>query len=204
MHESGEPGYLVDFQQPCVNHTRSLVDPHSIRTRFAKRKPKQVMPPLDGTDRSEVPAPSTPWRRRPLWLRRELTEREVQVLRLIATGSTRATAAAELGLAPSTVRRHAARIFAVLGARNAAHAVAIAHSAGVFGSCRTMPVGGPVTRRERQVLRGIAAGLTAAQLGSVLVLSPETVKSHISRLYRKLGVCTRPHAVDAAFRCGLL
>jgi len=142
--------------------------------------------------------------RLPLRPRRALTEREVQVLSLIATGSTRETAAAELGLAPATVRRHATRIFAVLGARNAAHAVAIAHHAGVFGSCRTMPVDGPVTWRERQVLRGIAAGLTAAQLGRVLVLSPETVKSHLSRVYRKLGVCTRPHAVDAAFRCGLL
>jgi DNA-binding CsgD family transcriptional regulator len=163
------------------------------------------MPRHDRPDGSQ-PATASPGPRirLPLRPRRPLTEREVQVLSLIATGSTRETAAAELGLAPATVRRHATRIFAVLGARNAAHAVAIAHRAGVLGSRRTRAVGGPVTWRERQVLRGIAAGLTAAQLGRVLLLSPETVKSHLSRVYRKLGVCSRPHAVDAAFRCGLL
>lgn len=136
--------------------------------------------------------------------RRDLSPRELEVLALLAAGNTRETAAAELCLAPSTIQGHVARILAALGARNAAHAVAIAHRSGLFEPRRQMSVGSRLSWRERQVLVGIAAGLTADQLGKVLTLSGETVKSHLSRLYRKLGVSTRPHAVDSAFRCGLL
>lgn len=48
-----------------------------------------------------------------------------------------------------------------------------------------------LTERELDVLRGIADGLTNAQIGQRLDVSYETVKSYINRLRTKLGVRTK-------------
>lgn len=45
-----------------------------------------------------------------------------------------------------------------------------------------------LTPRERDVLRGIARGLTNAQIGTELGVTFETVKSYVNRLRTKLGV----------------
>jgi DNA-binding CsgD family transcriptional regulator len=52
--------------------------------------------------------------------------------------------------------------------------------------------------RERQVLGLAASGLTNAQIAAQLFLSPNTVKYHLARAYRTLGVATRDEAVAAA------
>lgn len=51
-----------------------------------------------------------------------------------------------------------------------------------------------LTRREEQVLRLIATGLTNAQIGTHLCVAESTVKSHAKSLMRKLGVATRSEA----------
>lgn len=48
-----------------------------------------------------------------------------------------------------------------------------------------------LTERELDVLRGIADGLTNAEIGQRLNVSYETVKSYINRLRTKLGVRTK-------------
>ena len=53
-----------------------------------------------------------------------LTEREADVLRLLARGRTYAQAAAELGMSAHTVGTHVKNCYRKLGARCAAHAVA--------------------------------------------------------------------------------
>lgn len=58
--------------------------------------------------------------------------------------------------------------------------------------------------REQQVLEGLARGLTTAEIAGALELGTETVKTHLSRLYRKLHVADRVQAVVAAMRRGLL
>lgn len=58
--------------------------------------------------------------------------------------------------------------------------------------------------REQQVLEGLAKGLTTAEIAGALELGTETVKTHLSRLYRKLHVADRVQAVVAAMRRGLL
>lgn len=55
-----------------------------------------------------------------------LTAREAQVLTAIANGHTRATAGRELYLSAHTIKTHLRRIFIKLGARDRAHAVALA------------------------------------------------------------------------------
>jgi len=61
-----------------------------------------------------------------------------------------------------------------------------------------------LTERELQVLRGISEGKTNVQIGRVLFLSEDTVKTHARRLFRKLGVHHRAEAVARALRDGLI
>jgi len=58
--------------------------------------------------------------------------------------------------------------------------------------------------RERQVLMLLCDGLSAPQIGERLFLGTSTIKSHLSRLYEKLGVSDRAAAVAAAMRSGLV
>lgn len=61
-----------------------------------------------------------------------------------------------------------------------------------------------LTERERQVLTGMAGGKSNAQIGRDLYLSEDTIKTHARRLFRKLEVGDRAHAVAAGFRHGLV
>lgn len=58
--------------------------------------------------------------------------------------------------------------------------------------------------REREMIRLTAEGLTAAQIGERVHLSPATVKTHLQHAYEKLGVGDRAAAVAEAMRRGLL
>ena len=57
--------------------------------------------------------------------------------------------------------------------------------------------------RERLVLAQVQRGLTVAAIAAELYISPNTVKTHLRRLYRKLGVSTREEAIRAARALGL-
>lgn len=58
--------------------------------------------------------------------------------------------------------------------------------------------------REHEVLRLLADGLGAAAIGERLYLSESTAKSHIARIYQKLGASNRAQALVTAMRIGLL
>lgn len=61
-----------------------------------------------------------------------------------------------------------------------------------------------LTPREREVLDLLAEGLSNHEIGARLVLSQPTVKSHLARLYGKLGVPSRTAALARARELGLL
>ncbi|GAB2602194.1 response regulator [Kocuria arenosa] len=61
-----------------------------------------------------------------------------------------------------------------------------------------------LTRREREVLVAVAHGLTNAEIARRLFLSEATVKTHVHRIFLKLGVSERAQAVTAAFKSGLV
>lgn len=61
-----------------------------------------------------------------------------------------------------------------------------------------------LSRREEQVLNLVARGRSVNQIASDMVISPKTVKHHLSATYSKLGVHNRTDAVVAAFRHGIV
>jgi len=57
---------------------------------------------------------------------------------------------------------------------------------------------GPLSNREREVFALLAEGLSGAEIAERLVLSPETVRTHIRNAMNKLGASTRSQAVVMA------
>ena len=62
----------------------------------------------------------------------------------------------------------------------------------------------PLSLREQEILKLIAAGLTNREIAEALVISPETVKKHTGSIYGKLGVRSRTEAAARARDLDLL
>ena len=94
----------------------------------------------------------------------------------------------------------------VKAARHAAVSPRAFICAGLAGAMmrRTSGESTKLTDREHEVLLLLAEGLGAAQIGKKLYLSESTAKSHIARIYQKLGAANRAQALVTAMRIGLL
>jgi DNA-binding NarL/FixJ family response regulator len=59
-----------------------------------------------------------------------------------------------------------------------------------------------LTAHERRVAALVARGLTNAEIGLELTLSPKTVEAHLSSIYRKLELRSRTELALHIVRCG--
>ncbi len=75
-------------------------------------------------------------------------------------------------------------------------------SGGTGGAPATPPTG--LTERELSILRLVAEGLSNLEIASRLYVTEQTVKFHLSNIYRKLGVANRTEATRYAYRSGLI
>ena len=148
------------------------------------------MPVMDGTTATERILATVPGVRVVV-----LTtyETDTDILRAVEAGATgyllkdtprddlvaavRAVAGGETVLAPSVARR------LVAGVRNA---------------------GERLTARELEVLAQVARGGSNAQIGAELFIGEATVKTHLIRIFAKLGVDDRTRAVTVALERGIL
>jgi RNA polymerase sigma factor (sigma-70 family) len=115
-------------------------------------------------------------------------ERLFEAVRVVASGDAL--------LAPGVTRRLISEF-----ARTRPHSAATGADAGrgaAEAALRTL------TPRETEVLRLVAAGLSNAEIAARLVVSEDTVKTHVSRTLGKLGLRDRTQAVVTAYESGLV
>lgn len=95
---------------------------------------------------------------------------------------------------------------AVLNCAKGRDVVAPSLAAGLVGEIqrRTESDVPALSQREREVLAMIAAGMSIPAMAKELFLAPSTIKTHVQRLYEKLGVSDRAAAVAEAMRRRLL
>jgi LuxR family transcriptional regulator, maltose regulon positive regulatory protein len=75
---------------------------------------------------------------------------------------------------------------------------------GADGSTGSPASGYALSQQEIRVLRLLAAGRSNADMAQELIVSPNTIKSHIKSIYRKLGITSRAEARDVARNLRLL
>ncbi|MEM6110396.1 response regulator transcription factor [Mycobacterium sp. 050272] len=95
---------------------------------------------------------------------------------------------------------------AVLDCANGNDVVAPSLAGGLAAQIRQRaePSAPVLSAREREVLNRIARGQSIPAIAGELFVAPSTVKTHVQRLYEKLGVSDRAAAVAEAMRQGLL
>ncbi|NYI45095.1 DNA-binding NarL/FixJ family response regulator [Nocardioides aromaticivorans] len=71
-------------------------------------------------------------------------------------------------------------------------------------AARTSAATDPLTARELEVLQAIALGRSNGEIADELVISELTVKSHVGRIFTKLGLRDRPAAIVYAYDNGLV
>jgi DNA-binding NarL/FixJ family response regulator len=128
VHERRDPGLAVQGERTGIHAlVRYEDDPgallHAIERHLG-----------DGSAPPSTPDPPRP-------LPSLLTDRELEVLRLIADGLTTRDVAARLGISPRTVENYKQHMFAKLGVQSRAHAVAVASRLGILRPLRSTPVG---------------------------------------------------------------
>jgi two-component system, NarL family, response regulator DegU len=62
----------------------------------------------------------------------------------------------------------------------------------------------PLSKRESEILQKVAYGATTKEVARDLEISPHTVKTHLERIFEKLGANDRAQAVAIALRQGLV
>ena len=144
-----------------------------------------------------------------------LSKREVEMLRLLATGSSNLDIARLLDKTQGTIVQYVHTLMKKLGARNRTHAVARAIALGIIpadsalsgfkGEPRldTSPIE-ELSPRESEVILLVSRGATNRMIADALIIEEVTVKRHMQNVLGKLGARNRHEAVVIAHHAGML
>jgi len=185
--------FLLDPQTEVVGQAGTVAE--ALAT-FAATRPRVVVTDLqlpDGTGLDIVRA-----------LRKEAPDTGLVVLTM-HSGDEQIFAAMEAG-ASAFVGKDAPASEVVQAAKHSALAPRTFMCTGL-SEAMIRRMSGETTRlsdREQEVLVLLADGLGASQIASTLYMSESTAKSHITRIYQKLGATNRAQALVTAMRSGLL
>ncbi len=137
-------------------------------------------------------------------IREMLPETGIVVLTMYA-GDDQLFGALESG-ASAFVPKNAPADDVVAAARHAASSPTAFSAADLANAMRRRltPSGPQLSPREKEVLQLLADGLAVAQIARKLYISESTAKTHISKLYEKLGAGNRAQALMTAMRLGLV
>lgn len=136
---------------------------------------------------------------------RKLSSTTGLIILTMHSGDDQIFAAMEAG-ASGFVGKDAPSQEVIRAARHAAVSPRSFVCSGLVGAMmrRTASESTRLSDREHEVLLLLADGLGAAAIGDKLYLSESTAKSHIARIYQKLGAANRAQALVTAMRIGLL
>ena len=137
-------------------------------------------------------------------LRRQRAELGIVVLTMYADDQ-QLFAALEAG-ASAFVPKDALSDEVVAAARHAAAAPGSFTAPDLAGAMRRRmsPRGPQLSRREGEVLQLLGEGLAVSQLARRLYISQSTAKTHVAKIYDKLGATNRAQAIMAAVHSGLI
>lgn len=132
-----------------------------------------------------------------------LTDRQAEVLALLAQGLDRRAIAGRLGLSVETVKSHLGKIFDHLGAHSQAQMVVKAVNLRLLDPQTCVSLDQKqryhgLSPREKEVLRQLANGQDAGgnkQIASSLTVTGHTVDNHLNHIFDQLGVFSRVQAV---------
>ena len=139
---------------------------------------------------------------------REVRERRADVGLVVLTmydGDETLLAALEAGASSYVLK--GAPVEDVVQAARRAHAAPSTFSADGLAAAMRRRMAAPavqLTPRETEILQLLAAGHSVAQVSQQLYVSASTTKTHMVKLYEKLGAANRTQAVMNAVRLGLV
>ncbi|MBC3839235.1 helix-turn-helix transcriptional regulator [Streptacidiphilus sp. 4-A2] len=134
-----------------------------------------------------------------------LSRRQVHMLAGAARGQTNEQIAAALGVKHATVSSTLLRAGRMLGTGSRAGMVHRAYQEGFLTGL--VPEYRPalqLSRAQAAVLRGLAQGYSACEIAEILEVSPNTVKTHLRKLFIALHATSRSHAVALGWQHDLL
>jgi NarL family two-component system response regulator YdfI len=108
------------------------------------------------------------------------------------------------GVSPAELLAAVQAVFSGLIVLHPSTIAAIPHAAVNASRSATEEWVEPLTKREKEVLQMLAAGLGNKEIAAKLNISDHTAKFHVGSIFGKLGVSTRAEAVDTGIRRGLV
>jgi DNA-binding NarL/FixJ family response regulator len=115
---------------------------------------------------------------------------------------TNAEIASALSISVNTVKTHFRSAYWKLGIHDRCSAVQLLLGESALtvsdDDLPSFPYAAPLTSRQREILARVAIGMTRREIAASLVISPETVKTHVQKAYKTLGVRSARAAIAEA------